>query len=145
MSPEGRGGEKRPTTGTGISGQRPYRKFEVPHGLVESSPQILIGASSSRRIGWLMKMSRDLVQRYRISCSASCTCFPGLLPRTARREIQCVRFQKEIQGGCAARREGRPCEGCKAVRAVVGRGRGQGHGEKSFITPGDACLPEGAR
>ena len=45
----------------------------------------LIGASSSSRIGWEMKISRALVHRYLISVSSSCTCFPGLLPRTSRR------------------------------------------------------------
>nr|POE77548.1 hypothetical protein CFP56_09195 [Quercus suber] len=45
----------------------------------------LIGASSSRRMGWLMKISRALVQRKRISVSSNCTCFPGLLPRTSSR------------------------------------------------------------
>jgi hypothetical protein len=43
----------------------------------------LIGASSSRRIGCEMKISRALVQRNLISCSRSCTCLPGLLPRTS--------------------------------------------------------------
>lgn len=45
----------------------------------------LIGASSSRRMGCEMKISRALVQRYRISASRSWTCLPGLLPRTSRR------------------------------------------------------------
>lgn len=46
------------------------------------SPQILRGASSSRRIGWLRKISRDLRHRPRISFSVSCTFFPGLEPCT---------------------------------------------------------------
>jgi len=45
----------------------------------------LIGASSSRRMGCEMKISRDFVHRYLISVSSSCTCLPGLLPRTSRR------------------------------------------------------------
>ena len=45
----------------------------------------LIGASSSSRMGWEMKISRALVQRYRISVSSSWTCLPGRLPRTSRR------------------------------------------------------------
>lgn len=49
------------------------------------SPQILRGASSSRRIGWLKKISLDLMHNPRISPSVSCTFFPGLEPRT---EIQ---------------------------------------------------------
>lgn len=44
-----------------------------------------IGASSSSSMGWEMKISRALVQRYRISVSSNCTCFPGRLPRTSRR------------------------------------------------------------
>src|SRR5271154_6637060 len=54
-------------------------------------PHILRGASSSRRMGWLMKISRAFVQRNRISYSASWTCFPGRLPRTrARLEVHCL-------------------------------------------------------
>ena len=45
----------------------------------------LMGASSSSNIGWEMKISRAFVHKYRISASNSCTCFPGLLPRTSRR------------------------------------------------------------
>ena len=43
-----------------------------------------MGASSSRRMGWEMKISRALVHRYLISVSNSCTCLPGLLPRTSK-------------------------------------------------------------
>lgn len=50
--------------------------------LKQNKPHILIGASSSSRMGWLIKTSRLFVHRKRISCSASCTCLPGLLPRT---------------------------------------------------------------
>ena len=54
-------------------------------------PHILRGASSSRRMGWLMKISRAFVQRNRISYSASWTCFPGRFPRTrARLEMHFV-------------------------------------------------------
>ena len=45
-------------------------------------PQILIGASSSSRIGWLIKISLAFVHKYLISYSASWTGFPGRLPRT---------------------------------------------------------------
>lgn len=45
----------------------------------------LMGASSSKRMGWEMKISRALVQRKRISDSKSCTCLPGRLPLTSRR------------------------------------------------------------
>lgn len=45
-------------------------------------PQILSGASSSRRIGWLKKISRDFKQRPLTSASANCTVFPGRHPRT---------------------------------------------------------------
>lgn len=40
------------------------------------------GASSSRRMGWLRKISRDLRHRPRISFSVSCTFFPGREPCT---------------------------------------------------------------
>jgi hypothetical protein len=53
------------------------------NGEAFSIPQIFMGASSSRRIGWLMKISLAFVQRYLISYSWSCTGFPGLLPRTS--------------------------------------------------------------
>lgn len=45
-------------------------------------PQILMGASSSNRMGWFMKISRAFVQRYLISYSCSCTGLPGRFPRT---------------------------------------------------------------
>jgi guanylate kinase len=38
-------------------------------------PQIFIGASSSRRLGWLRKISLDTTQSCRISASERCTCF----------------------------------------------------------------------
>ena len=49
-------------------------------------PQILMGASSSNRMGWFMKISRAFVQRYLISYSCSCTGLPGRLPRTVRQK-----------------------------------------------------------
>ena len=49
-----------------------------------NSPQILIGASSSSRMGWLIKISRAFVHRNLISYSCSCTCLPGRFPRTAQ-------------------------------------------------------------
>uniref|UniRef100_A0A0A9D2I4 Uncharacterized protein n=1 Tax=Arundo donax TaxID=35708 RepID=A0A0A9D2I4_ARUDO len=49
------------------------------------SPQILIGASSSRRLAWLRKISRETEQSWRISDSESCTCFPGRAVRTSSR------------------------------------------------------------
>lgn len=45
-------------------------------------PHILIGASSSSRMGWPIKISLAFVHRYFISNSRSCTAFPGLFPRT---------------------------------------------------------------
>lgn len=48
-------------------------------------PHIFSGASSSRRIGWLKKISRDFRQRFLISLSVNCTFLPGLLPRTRQR------------------------------------------------------------
>ena len=51
--------------------------------LVNYSPQIFSGASSSRRIGCERKISRDFKHNPRISDSVSWTFFPGLEPRTA--------------------------------------------------------------
>jgi hypothetical protein len=51
---------------------------------IKDVPQILMGASNSSRMGWLMKISRAFVHRYLISYSWSCTGFPGRLPRTGR-------------------------------------------------------------
>jgi hypothetical protein len=48
------------------------------------APHILIGASSSSKMGWLMNISRALVQRYLISYSWSWTGLPGRLPRTGQ-------------------------------------------------------------
>lgn len=45
-------------------------------------PQILSGASSSKRMGWLRNISRDFMHRLLISVSVSWTFFPGLDPRT---------------------------------------------------------------
>lgn len=45
-------------------------------------PQILRGASSSSRMGWLRKISLDLMQRPRTSASDIWTIFPGRHPRT---------------------------------------------------------------
>lgn len=42
-----------------------------------------MGASSSRRLGWLMKISRDAAQSCLISDSVSCTNFPGFEDRTS--------------------------------------------------------------
>jgi len=49
----------------------------------DNLPQILIGASSSRRFGWARKMSLDARHSCRISASDSWTCFPGLALRTS--------------------------------------------------------------
>lgn len=48
------------------------------------SPQIFSGASSSRRMGWLRKISLDFRHRPRISPSVSWTFFPGREPLTGR-------------------------------------------------------------
>lgn len=63
----------------------------------KNGPQILMGASSSRRIGWLMKISRALVQRNLISYSCSWTCLPGRLPRTAK-EVDTRKVSKRSRG-----------------------------------------------
>lgn len=59
-------------------------------------PQIFRGASSSSRIGWLRKISRDLRQRPRISFSVSWTFLPGLEPFTLKEK--CHRSEKYHTG-----------------------------------------------
>ena len=51
----------------------------------KDGPHILMGASSSSKMGWLMKISLAFVHRYLISYSWSCTGFPGRLPRTGNK------------------------------------------------------------
>ena len=55
--------------------KRGNRKIE--HGFHKFIPQILRGASSSKRLGWLKKISFETTQSCLISASESCTCFPG--------------------------------------------------------------------
>jgi hypothetical protein len=60
--------------------------FEIVNGL--GVPAILMGASSSSRLGWRMNTSLEAAQSCRISPSPSCTCctcFPGRHRRTSRR------------------------------------------------------------
>jgi hypothetical protein len=66
-----------------------YTKYNVKAvggewGKSGSVPQILMGASSSSRMGWEMKISRAFMQRLRISWAPSWTCLPGRLPRTSK-------------------------------------------------------------
>lgn len=49
-------------------------------------PQILIGASSSNKLGCCKKISLETAQSWRISDSDSCTCFPGR-PRTSSNRL----------------------------------------------------------
>jgi hypothetical protein len=58
--------------------QNIYSKFKNSYYL----PQIFNGASSSSRIGWLRKSSRDFKHKPRISVSANCTFLPGFELRT---------------------------------------------------------------
>lgn len=51
------------------------------------APHIFIGASSSRRLGCDMKTSLAARHSFRISPSASCTCFPGLPFRTSNSRL----------------------------------------------------------
>lgn len=66
-----------PAGPTPILGARPARAAPS-----QPSPQILRGASSSSRMGWLRKISRDFRHSPRISFSVSCTFFPGRDPWT---------------------------------------------------------------
>ena len=52
----------------------------------ERVPQILMGASSSNKLGCCKKISLEMRQSWRISDSDSCTCFPGR-PRTSRSRL----------------------------------------------------------
>ena len=71
-------------------------KFEL------NSPQILRGASSSSRIGWLRKSSLDLRHRPLISVSVNWTFLPGRDPRTETKpgfnRIFLVNWNKQIYG-----------------------------------------------
>ena len=68
-----------------------------------SVPQILMGASSSSKIGWLIKISRAFMQRERISDSNSCTCFPGLLPRTSSKRVMICDYKRQTPRNSAYR------------------------------------------
>ena len=48
-------------------------------------------------MGWLMKISRAFVHKYRISVSSSWTGFPGLFPRTVDKLV----FRKRAHHGTA--------------------------------------------
>lgn len=49
-------------------------------------PQIFRGASSSKRIGWLRKISRDFMHKPRTSASVICTILPGRHPLTENKK-----------------------------------------------------------
>lgn len=61
-------------------------KSKLNKKVIRSLPQILRGASSSRSIGWLRKISRDFRHSPRISCSVNWTFLPGLEPFTRKRQ-----------------------------------------------------------
>jgi len=78
----------------------------VEGGKKRKVPQILRGASSSKRLGWLEKISLETRQSCLISGSESCTCLPGLpltsssllmIPSRTARSIRSLRFQKSIK------------------------------------------------
>lgn len=56
--------------------------FSVISYVYQYLPQILRGASSSRRMGWLRKISRDFRHRPLTSASVIWTILPGLHPLT---------------------------------------------------------------
>lgn len=68
----------------------------------KTSPQILIGASSSRRLGCWRKISLDTPQSCRISDSESCTCLPGLDRTSRRRLMMSSKTAGSIPGPCKA-------------------------------------------
>lgn len=53
-------------------------------------PQILMGASSSSKLGWLMKMSLEATQSCLISDSESWTCLPGQANQTPIKQHCCL-------------------------------------------------------
>lgn len=61
-------------TGIGI-----HRQLTGRRAVNACSPQTLMGATSSRRLGWERKISLAVTQRCRISVSVSCTFFPVAL------------------------------------------------------------------
>jgi hypothetical protein len=71
---------------------------------VTHEPQILIGASNSSKIGWLMNISRAFVHKYLISYSCSWTGLPGRFPRTERegRRLSESRFRKSMYNSCGS-------------------------------------------
>lgn len=75
------------------------QRIEVEEGEAGYSPQILSGASSSSRMGWLRKISRDLMQRPRTSASVIWTIFPGRHPRTAAHTT----FTRSFRHWCGGR------------------------------------------
>lgn len=75
----------------GLSGGMTTVKLEIMFWVggerqVSHWPQIFRGASSSSRMGWLRKISLDLMHRPRTSASVIWTIFPGRLPRTGKEE-----------------------------------------------------------
>ena len=64
------------------SKQRACHKDDAPVPVLQPNqtmhlPQILMGASSSSRLGCCIKISFDSRHNRLISCSVSCTCLPG--------------------------------------------------------------------
>lgn len=59
-------------------------------------PQIFRGASSSNRMGWLRKISLDLMQRPRTSASVIWTIFPGRHPRTGEERKYTVSAYQQL-------------------------------------------------
>lgn len=92
-------------------------------------PQILMGASSSNRIGWFMKISRAFVQRYLISYSCSCTGLPGRFPRTVKK-----REKKDTDQ-----------YSCSKTRAWFGRGMRWSCSTDTYSILGEEFAPTRAR
>lgn len=92
-----------PFLSSGVEASRRYKYASSSHhtgptatrenGGGVSLPQILSGASSSNKMGWLKKISRDFRHRPRISFSVSCTFLPGREPCTGEKKNACLHPQ----------------------------------------------------
>lgn len=79
-----------------------------------------MGASSSSRMGWFMKISRAFVHRYLISYSCSCTGFPGRLPRTGGRRVSTDgRIQRIGRRGACSPSRSRSMTESRSISVVV--------------------------
>lgn len=94
-----------------------------------------MGASSSSRMGCEMKISRALVHRYLISVSNSCTCLPGLLPRTSN-SLSMIESRSISVSAIAVARY---WLGCGNGKKACGRGCAS-RGVRERVSAGGGCV-----